>query len=244
MTKPKVPKTTVEAAPQPEPIVPPTLSITEEVANEFIKEVNVVQPLAVDDKAAAKAEKFIDSLAKAVKVKPAPKLLTPKMLKAPDDPDEKAKVIAQIVLNANSFHSLLKDHLLPSKEAFLQGLPKRGLEDLTITLKTIERTRTVSNLANQLRHVIVMACGGVELLSSKVGLKSQGFTDAVKAQDDEVRMILKEIAMERADSFKKIQTPEMRLAMVLATTLIGVDAKNRLTASAVNAKVVEASSDL
>ena len=207
------------------PDAPPTLSISEAVANDFIRDIQktALPPLSENSTPAAlKANLLVNNLVKRIKA-PA----TKKPAKTPDDPDSKASLIGKITINANAFEPLLVDHLLPNKDAYLQGLSKRSEEDLVVQLRTLEYARTVGNLTNQMKHLTYLGASTVELFGSKVGLKTQGYADAVKAQEREIQMILKEVAMERAELWGKAQRPELRLAMVLANTLLAIDNTNR-----------------
>jgi len=203
----------------------PELEISEKAAADFLKEVGPVPAdVPVPPKAAeAKLEAVLKKVVPPRKPKPA---------KAPEkeaeDPEERAALISRIVMNVETFGPLLTEHLKPNKDAFLTSLHKRGTADLQTQLAVLERSRTVANAANQMRHLLYMGASGVELAASKVGLKASGYAQAVRAQDEEIRMCLREIAMERAESFTRIQRPEVRLAMVFATTLLAVDSSNRM----------------
>jgi hypothetical protein len=226
--RPPVPEL-VQSVVQPPADGPPTLSISESVANEFIRDIQKTALPAVSENstpAALKANLLVNNLVKRVKASTA----TPRKTKTPDDPDSKAALIGKITINANAFEPLLIDHLLPNKDAYLQGLSKRSEEDLVVQLRTLEYARTVGNLTNQMKHLTYLGVSTVELFGSKVGLKTQGYADAVKAQEREIQMILKEVAMERAEGWGKAQRPELRLAMVLANTLLAIDNQNRTRA--------------
>ena len=204
------------------------MAISHEVANEFVKDMESVQEPIAGTKNATSAEAFLDKLVKSVKPKVSRPTASRSAPKEPDDPAAKSELIGKITLNANAFESLLKEHLVPTKEAFLTGLAKKSAEELGVVLKTMEYARSVGNLTNQLRHLTFMAASAVELGSKSVGLKTEGYANALRAQDDEIRMILQEIAMERASSFQKYQRPELRLAMLFSTTLLATDSQNRL----------------
>jgi hypothetical protein len=213
---------------------PPTLSISESVANEFIKDIQKTALPSINEystPATLKANLLVNNLVKRVKASTAtprkPKSQSQSQNQSPDDPDSKASLIGKITINANAFEPLLVDHLLPSKDAYLQGLSKRSEDDLVVQLRTLEYARTVGNLTNQMKHLTYLGVSTVELFGAKVGLKTQGYADAVKAQEREIQMILKEVAMERAEQWGKAQRPELRLAMVLANTLLAIDNHNR-----------------
>ena len=112
---------------------------------------------------------------------------------------------------------------------FSQATPVDFLVDLVTGLI---KTRTIANVTNQLRHTVSLAAQGCEaLISTVLGMRTQGFAAAITTQDEEVRMILWEIALEQVDAFNKLQRPELRLAMLFSTTLLATeptDASNRL----------------
>jgi hypothetical protein len=55
--------------------------------------------------------------------------------------------------------------------------------------------------------------------------------NALQAQDEEIGMALKELAIEQYDKFNKMNRPEVRLGMVFVMTLIQVDSTNRMRAA-------------
>jgi hypothetical protein len=145
-----------------------------------------------------------------------------------DVDEEKAKVLSKIQMNVSNFEVVLRDILRPSKEDFLKTLTKKGLPELRVILKTIEHTRAVNNTANQLKGMVLMGASGVEMITSQLGLKTQGYGHMIRAQEEEIQSILREIALERVDELKKYQRPEVRLTLLLTTTLMAVDSRNRL----------------
>ena len=145
-----------------------------------------------------------------------------------DVDEEKAKVLSKINLNVMNFEPILRDVLRPSKEEFLKVLPKKGLGELRTILKMLEHTRSVNNTANQLKGMVLMGASGIEMVTSQFGLKTAGYAAMVKSQEEEIQCILREIAMERVDDLKKFQRPEVRLALLMTTTLMAVDSRGRL----------------
>ena len=145
-----------------------------------------------------------------------------------DVDEEKAKVLSKIQMNVSNFEVVLRDILRPSKEEFLKTLTKKGLPELRVILKTIEHTRAVNNTANQLKGMVLMGASGVEMITSQLGLKTQGYGHMIRAQEEEIQSILREIALERVDELKKYQRPEVRLTLLLTTTLMAVDSRNRM----------------
>lgn len=145
-----------------------------------------------------------------------------------DVDEEKAKVLSKIQMNVSNFEVVLRDILRPSKEEFVKSLTKKGLAELRVILKTIEHTRAVNNTANQLKGMVLMGASGVEMITSQLGLKTQGYSHMIRAQEEEIQSILREIALERVDELKKYQRPEVRLTLLLTTTLMAVDSRNRM----------------
>ena len=140
---------------------------------------------------------------------------------------EKPTLITQIQLNLENFAPLLKNITNDDPETFKQSLYMKSDSELMTLLKVIERTRLVGNMTNQMKHMFWMSTSAVEMATQMIGLKSQGLTEALRLQDEEIKMVLKELAMERADAFAGAQRPEMRLAFLVSTTLLSVDAMNR-----------------
>ena len=73
-----------------------------------------------------------------------------------------------------------------------------------------------------------MGASGLEVATSQfLGMKTQGYTRVLMAQDAEVKMILQEIAMLHKDRLGNSTRPELRLALLTVSTLMAIDAKNR-----------------
>ena len=220
-------KSVVEDTNTVNPIINPTLVISEATATDFMKEINGTG-VAIDN---PKQEAFINSLVKAAKK---PRVKKEKAEKPSPEKDktesaaEKASLIAKITLNVNAFESLLRDFIQPSREAYLAALPKKSVAELEIVFKTLEHSRVVGNATNQLKHLLFLGASAVEMATQSVGLKTQGYAQALRAQETEIRMILQEIAIERAETMEKYQRPEVRLAVILTSTLMAMDNANRL----------------
>lgn len=152
--------------------------------------------------------------------------------KEPEDVSKKPDLIAKITFNVNTFDALLGDILRGDKEGFLKSLDKMGIAVLEATLKTIETTRSIKNLTNQFMHFFYIGTTMVEIGSQQyLGMKTQGFTQMLQqTQNDELKLIMQEMAMEQKDKFQKIQRPEVRLAMIMTTTLLAVNSQNNLLA--------------
>jgi len=142
-------------------------------------------------------------------------------------PAEKHSLITQIHLNVENFAPLLKNITSGDPDGFKQTLYNKSDGELMTLLKVIERTRLVGNLTNQFKHMFWMSTSAIEMGTQLIGLKSQGLTEALRIQDEEIKMVLKELAMTKADSFSNAQRPEVRLAFLVSTTLLSVDAMNR-----------------
>ena len=142
-------------------------------------------------------------------------------------PPEKHTLITQIHLNIENFAPLLKNITSGDPEGFKLSLYNKSDSELMTLLRVIERTRLVGNLTNQFKHMFWMSTSALEMGTQLLGLKSQGLTEALRIQDEEIKMVLKELAMAKADSFSNAQRPEVRLAFLVSTTLLSVDAMNR-----------------
>lgn len=141
----------------------------------------------------------------------------------------KADLITQITLNVEAFEPLLTSIVQPDRETFLKSLYKKNEADLSVVLGVMAKTRTLANATNQLRHTFYLAAQGAEVFTSRLlSMKTEGFAQSLRAQDEEVRMIMKEIAMEKLDSLQKLHRPELRLAMLFSTTLLATDSANRI----------------
>lgn len=160
-------------------------------------------------------------------------------------PLDKGTLISKITMNVQNFEHVLKDVIKGDKETFLNSLHSKSLADLASTLNMFEHTRSVNNLANQLKYGVIAASAGIEMLSKKVlRLKSDGYADMIRAQDAEVTSILREMALDsNMDGLRSVQTPGVRLATLLATTLFAVDSQNRVS-NTVNPDLVKQYSDL
>lgn len=236
------------------PQVPSVGSIDELSATHFMGEIlskqdNVERPYK-PTKETVKADNFLNSL---ISVEPAPgsfgegeheepkrKMRLPKAPREPKTPRPqkeivqvdhafKGELIAKITMNVNNFEPLLKDFVKPSKEAFLTSLYKKPQAELESLLKTLETTRSVSNMSNQFMHFFWLGSNIVEVGTTQyMGIDTTGLSMALRQQQDEISMIMKEICLDKVDTFKKVQKPEYRLAMILTTTALGVSTQNQI----------------
>ena len=234
---------------QPETSTPPiensSMSINDNAARAFLSDIGIKapatslrneivpvnSPLKNNPRAVMLAESL---LGEAIRPKPAPepgvRFTEPRVehVEAPfEAPPEKHTLITQIQLNIENFAPLLKNITGNDPEGFKQTLYGKLDSELITLLKVIERTRLVGNLTNQFKHMFWMTTSALEMGTQVMGLKSQGLTEALRTQDEEIRMVLKELAMQKADTFSNAQRPEVRLAFLVSTTLLSVDAMNR-----------------
>ena len=195
--------------------------------NELVSTVQVptIPATKASKKATKTAEDFMENLLSAKPKGKARQVVQ----KEYEDPQIKGQMIAQITMNVNNFEPLLTDFLKPSKDSFLTGIQKKSCSELEVLLKTMETTRSVANLTNQFMHFFYLGTNVVEIGTTHyLGMDTQGFSMALRQQHEEIQMIMKEMCMNKVESFKKVTTPEIRLAMIMTTTLIGVNAQNSM----------------
>jgi len=183
----------------------------------------------VSKKASKSAENFMENLLTIEPKTPKPRGQRQTLQKVVDDPQIKGDMIARVTMNVNNFEPLLKDFLKPSKDAFLSGLQKKSCSELEVLLKSMETTRSVSNLTNQFMHFFYLGTNVIEVGTTQyLGMDTTGFSMALRQQQEEIQMIMKELCMDRVEHFKKVTKPEIRLAMIMTTTLIGVNTSNTM----------------
>ena len=232
------------AAMQQEPkLVIGEMSIEPDAARSFLADLGTEAPpaslktdlvpptskLKNNPRAAQLAESLLmDSRPRAPVRRPEPLPMPLPLPLPPPPPPDTAQVIAQIQMNVQNFAPLLKHITHEQPQAFLESLYKKSPDELTMLLKVIEKTRLIGNLSNQFKHMFWMSTSAVEIGTQLAGLKSQGLGDALRIQEQEINMILREMALERADSFANAQRPEIRLAFMVSTTLLSVDTMNRM----------------
>jgi len=150
-----------------------------------------------------------------------------KKVKAVEPEEPKEAIIARIVIQVETFEPLLCGVMGEDKQEFIKSLPKRSAVELKALEKVIADTVKIGNLTNQMRHIYYMLCSGLEVGTSAIGLKSQGYTKVMMAQDREIKMILQEMALHYKDKVQVSTRPELRLAMLSVSTLLATDARNR-----------------
>jgi hypothetical protein len=133
----------------------------------------------------------------------------------------------RIILNIENFAPIF--HFIKDKDAFIRSVPNKSMAELQSLLKTLENTRTTVNLSNQMKNTFYMATRGTEMVGMMfLGLKTQGFTEQLMTQQQELDMIFREIAIDYAPMFAITTKPELRLGMIFAMTLMQTDSTNRL----------------
>jgi hypothetical protein len=159
------------------------------------------------------------------------------------------EITQKIIFNLQHFGPQLEIITGTNKELYIQSLTQLTTPQLREALTTLERTRSVGNIANGFKQVFFVAAQTTEIASSFVGLRSQGFTQQLRQQDEEITMIMKELAIEQWDRLKVMDTPTARLGVLFCLTLAQTDARNRLeehlkAAETVPPDLVSANADL
>lgn len=143
--------------------------------------------------------------------------------------ESRASLISRITLNVNTFEPILKDFVKPNKDAYLTSMTKKSEQELEIILKTLEHSRSVFNISSQLRSFVYMGSSAIEYGTQRfMKMKTEGFSQALMMQDQEIRMCLAEYCMDKVETFQKVTRPEAKLASIVVLTLLSVDAKNRM----------------
>jgi hypothetical protein len=142
----------------------------------------------------------------------------------------RAELTQKIIFNLQHFGPQLEVITGPNREQYIQTLTSMSVPQLRETLTTLERTRSVGNIANGFKHVFFMLGQATETATQFIGMTTQGFTSQLKAQEEEVSMIMKEIAIEQWERLKVMDSPQVRLSMLFCMTLIQVDTRNKLEA--------------
>ena len=142
----------------------------------------------------------------------------------------RAELTQKIIFNIQHFGPQLEIITGPNREQFIQSLASMSVAQLHETLTTLERTRSVGNIANGFKHVFYLLGQATETATQFIGMTTQGFTSQLKAQEQEVSMIMKELAIEQWERLKVMDSPQVRLGMLFVMTLIQVDTRNKLEA--------------
>jgi hypothetical protein len=153
----------------------------------------------------------------------------PPMINIPDPDFDRGEVIQRIMFNVEHFAPMIRKIIGDDADGFIQSLSGRSDRELEGLLAVIDRTRAVGNLATTFRHTFYMAAQGAEVVSSQfLNMRTRGFVQALQAQDTEIQMAIKELAIDNYNRFNKMNRPEMRLGMLAVMTLIQVDSTARL----------------
>ena len=151
----------------------------------------------------------------------------PKPKKEAPSPLEKGMLIGQITQLVDTYGALLTLHVSDGP-TFLRSLPSKNVTELKTLYDTLNHAKSVHNGANALFHLFGTLAGAVEMAGSKfLKLRTEGYQSALLQQERELRLIFSDIASERIDSIKRIQSPEARLAFLMCQTLMVIDSRNR-----------------
>ena len=181
-----------------------------ELPREFPKEKTLLLDTAVDRLA---DQMFTESL-------------PPHIVEA-ENRQERTSLTQRIVLNVDNFLPIFK--FIDNKEQFIKSLHNKSVADLKGLLDTMETMRTTVNLANQMKSTFFIASRGVEIGGQRfLKMRTEGLTDALLQQKEELDMIFREIAIDYAPYFKVTTRPELRLAILFATTVVQTDNSNRI----------------
>ena len=139
--------------------------------------------------------------------------------------------IQRIIFNVEHFKAHLSTIIGDTPEqqkAFIQSLNMRDPMELKSLLTTIERTRSVGNITAGFKQVFFMTSQAVEAGTRMIGMKTEGFLYELRAQDEEITMCLKEIAINEWERLKSFDAPHIRLGMLFSMTLLQTDTRNRM----------------
>lgn len=141
---------------------------------------------------------------------------------------DKGELIGKITLNVQTFPEMLIDIVKPNREEFIEHLPKKSQNELTGLLSLIEYQRSVTNTAAVMKTLTLTGASLLEMGTKRfLKMRTEGFADMLK-NEPSIDGILKEIAMENANGIiSKYQSPTARLTLLVVTSLMSVDARNR-----------------
>ena len=141
---------------------------------------------------------------------------------------DKGELIGKITLNVQTFPEMLADIVKPNREEFIEHLPKKSQSELTGLLSLIEYQRSVTNTAAVMKTLTLTGASLLEMGTKRfLKMRTEGFADMLK-NEPSIDGILKEIAMENANGIiSKYQSPTARLTLLVVTSLMSIDARNR-----------------
>ena len=141
----------------------------------------------------------------------------------------KEQTIQRIIMNLETFPAHFP--FVTDKGSFIKDLATHSAFELADILKTMETTRTMNNLSAQMKQVFFLTARATEALGSRIRLKTQGLTDALIQQQQELDYIFKELAIDYAGKFSTTTRPEVKLLMAFGMAVLTVDSQNRLRES-------------
>ena len=141
---------------------------------------------------------------------------------------DRQDIIQRIIFNVQTFGPLLVTIVGPQPDSFIAAVQNMSASELTQTLTTLERTRSVGNIAAGFKQTFFMVTQATELTSVFVGIKAQGFTERMRAEEQQIGMIMKELAIDNWERVKAMDSPTARLGILFCMTLAQTDATNRL----------------
>ena len=141
---------------------------------------------------------------------------------------DRGDLTQRILFNVENFGPLLTGIVGTNPSEFIQGLERRGDLELKALLNTLERTRSVGNLAGGFKQTFYAVSQATEVVTKLAGMKTEGFVEHLRQQDTEILMIMKELAIDQWERLKTMNTPEMRLGALFCLTLVQTDAANRM----------------
>jgi hypothetical protein len=145
----------------------------------------------------------------------------------PENLEARNALEQRIILNVENFAPIFT--FIKDRDQFIRSLHSKSSEELQGILTTLETTRTTINLSNQMKQSFFMVARGTEIFgASLLGLKTNGFTENLMMQRQELDMIFREVAIEYAPMFKITTKPELRLLMCFSMSLMQTDSVNRL----------------
>ena len=219
------------------------MPISETEADNYLKAIEPPAPLpSVSDKAfladfarKMKSRKEKEEAPEELEAEEAPAPRAPKVKEAPKPKEvpvvlDKGSLIAKITSLVQTFAPILTAHV-KDPARFIESLQSKGVTELKTTLELLETTKTIHNGANGMRHLFTVAAGGVEQLGRMFRLRTEGYQQAIMSREEELKLLFAEIAYENIDSIRKVQSPAARLALLMTTTLLAVDSRNRNSGS-------------
>jgi len=151
-----------------------------------------------------------------------PEVVAPVAVIPSGDPDE---LVQKILLNAESFPDMFPN--TPS----VASLATKSARELADVLQSMETSRAVRMLTVQLKQVFLVGSRATEMLGKQyLGLKTDGLTDGLIAQQKELDFIFRELAIKHSRKFGKVVEPEVRLLMMFGMAVLQTDATNRVRA--------------